>query len=45
MRPDSDPELRAQLRGYRAAVQALHPCQAVKAAFLTPRGDLIEIDD
>ncbi|MDP3138747.1 MAG: 3'-5' exonuclease, partial [Burkholderiaceae bacterium] len=45
LRPDSDPALLAQLQGYRAAVQALHPGQAVKAAFLTPRGDLIEIDD
>ena len=42
--PQLQPELRAQLGGYRSAVQSLYPGQCVRAAFLNPQGDLIELD-
>ncbi len=41
--PQTQPELRAQMQGYRDAVQAIHPGQTVKAAFLTASGALIEL--
>jgi ATP-dependent helicase/nuclease subunit A len=37
-------ELLAQLRSYRAAVQAIYPGQSVKAAFLSAQGTLEEIE-
>ena len=42
--PQDQPELLAQLRGYRAAVQAIYPDAVVKAAFLTAPGALIEVN-
>jgi ATP-dependent helicase/nuclease subunit A len=42
--PQRLPELVAAMQAYRAAVQALHPGQTVKAAFLTPQGAVLEID-
>ncbi len=41
--PLRDAEYRAQLHGYRSAVQKNTPGQSVKAAFLTPQGRLIEL--
>ena len=41
--PQDQPELVAQLRAYRAAVQAIYPDAVVKAAFLTAQGALMEI--
>lgn len=41
--PQNQPELVAQLQGYQAAVQSLHPGAVVKAAFLTGLGALVEI--
>ena len=41
--PQNQPELMAQLRAYRAAVQAIYPDEVVKAAFLTAQGALVEI--
>ena len=41
--PQSDPALRAQLDGYRQAVAQANPGCAVRAAFLTPQGQLIEL--
>ena len=35
----------AQLHGYRSAVQKNTPGQAVRAAFLTPQGSLIELNE
>jgi len=35
----------AQLRDYRAAVQAIYPDAVVKAAFLTAHGALIEVNE
>jgi ATP-dependent helicase/nuclease subunit A len=43
--PQEQPELVAQLRDYRAAVQAMYPDKVVKAAFLTAQGALIELAD
>jgi len=39
------PELVAQLRHYRAAVQAIYPDAVVKAAFLSAQGALLELED
>jgi ATP-dependent helicase/nuclease subunit A len=41
--PQDQPALVQQLRGYRAAMQAIYPNALVKAAFLTASGDLIEV--
>ncbi|NMM13020.1 MAG: UvrD-helicase domain-containing protein [Rhodoferax sp.] len=41
--PQNQPELVAQLRAYRAAVQVIYPDDVVKAAFLTAQGALVEI--
>ncbi len=41
--PQTQPALLAQLLGYRSAVQSLFPQAAVKCAFLTASGALIEI--
>jgi ATP-dependent helicase/nuclease subunit A len=41
--PQRMPELSAQLAQYREAVQLAHPNQAIKAAFITAQGRLIEI--
>ncbi len=41
--PQDLPELQAQMQTYRTAVQAIHAGQVVKAAFLTARGELIEL--
>ncbi len=41
---DRQPELLAQIQGYARAIAALYPGQTVRAAFLTPRGRLLEID-
>ena len=41
--PQTDPALRAQLQGYRQAVAQANPGHAVRAAFLTPQGQLIEL--
>ena len=43
-RPQAQEELLAQLRGYRAAVQAASPGQTVRAAFLSAQGRLEEIE-
>ncbi|NDP37263.1 MAG: UvrD-helicase domain-containing protein [Rhodoferax sp.] len=43
--PHEQPELLAQLRDYRAAVQAIYPDAVVKAAFLTAHGALIEVNE
>ena len=42
--PQSRPQLQAQLRLYRKAVQALMPGEAVAVAFLTGDGRLVELD-
>ncbi len=42
--PTQKPGLMEQLRGYRAAVQAIHPGEIVKAAFLTGHGELVLIE-
>jgi ATP-dependent helicase/nuclease subunit A len=42
--PDRQPELRAQLWGYREAIARAYPLQRVQAAFLTPQGALLELD-
>jgi ATP-dependent helicase/nuclease subunit A len=41
--PQQDAALCAQLLGYREAVALANPGQAVRAAFLTPQGQLIEL--
>ena len=41
--PQTDPSLIVQLNAYRDAVQAIYPQAAVRAAFLTGSGALIEI--
>ena len=41
--PQHDAQLMEKMRSYRAAVQALHPGQTVKAAFLTPQGAVLEV--
>jgi ATP-dependent helicase/nuclease subunit A len=41
--PQLQPELREQLLTYRAAVAQAQPGQTVRAAFLTPLGNLIEL--
>ena len=41
--PQAQPELCAQLASYRAAVARANPGQAVRAAFLTAQGALIEL--
>jgi ATP-dependent helicase/nuclease subunit A len=41
--PQHDPALRDQLADYRAAVAALSPGEPVRAAFITGRGELIEL--
>jgi ATP-dependent helicase/nuclease subunit A len=43
--PQGDPALRAQLADYRRAVAALVPGEAVHAAFITGRGELVPADD
>ena len=43
-RPQEQEELLAQLRGYRAAVQAASPGETVRAAFLSASGRLEEIE-
>lgn len=43
-RPQAQEELQAQLRGYRAAVQAASPGETVRAAFLSAQGTLEEIE-
>ena len=42
--PHLQPELRAQLLAYRAAVAQAQPGQSVRAAFLTAQGTLIELN-
>ena len=42
--PQSDPQLLAQLRRYRAAVQRVQAAQVVHAAFLGADGGVFEID-
>jgi ATP-dependent helicase/nuclease subunit A len=42
-RPDTDPELVAQLMRYQRAVQAGDPARPVRAAFITGDGRLLEI--
>ena len=43
--PMAQAALRAQLTDYRAAVQAIYPGQLVRAAFLTPQGAVIELEN
>ena len=43
--PQAQIELRAQLRYYRDAVQAIYPDQVVRAAFLTAQGAVVEQKD
>jgi ATP-dependent helicase/nuclease subunit A len=43
-RPEQDPELIEQLQRYRDAVQAACPGAPVRAAFLTGRGRLVELE-
>jgi ATP-dependent helicase/nuclease subunit A len=40
--PERDPSLQAQLTRYRAAIERLHPGQAVRAAFLSGEGRVVE---
>jgi ATP-dependent helicase/nuclease subunit A len=42
--PQLQPALVAQLQDYRAAVQLIYPGAPVKAAFLTGRGTVVEVD-
>jgi ATP-dependent helicase/nuclease subunit A len=42
--PQAQEELKSQLRGYRAAVQAASPGETVRAAFLSAQGTLEEIE-
>jgi ATP-dependent helicase/nuclease subunit A len=42
-RPERDQALIEQMRGYRAAVQAAYPGAAVRAAFLTGQGKLVQV--
>ncbi|MFC6280582.1 MULTISPECIES: UvrD-helicase domain-containing protein [Polaromonas] len=42
--PLRQPGLVAQLQAYRAALRAIYPGEAVKAAFLTAAGALVEVD-
>jgi ATP-dependent helicase/nuclease subunit A len=44
-RPESQPQLQAQLRQYRAAVRAMVRGEAVFAAFLTGDGRMVVVDD
>ncbi|HYF20911.1 MAG TPA: UvrD-helicase domain-containing protein [Ramlibacter sp.] len=44
-RPETDPALLQQLRGYREAVSRLHPGEAVRAAFLTGDGRIVPLPD
>ncbi len=41
--PQRQPELLAQLHTYRAAVQAAYPGEAVRAAFVTAQGAVVEL--
>ncbi len=41
--PETQNQYRSQLRTYQAAVALAYPGQAVRAAFLTPQGALIEL--
>jgi ATP-dependent helicase/nuclease subunit A len=41
--PQDDPDLTLQLSAYRNAVQAIYPADAVRAAFLTGQGRVIEL--
>ena len=41
--PERQPGLVEQLRQYRAALQAIHPGQPVRSAFLTAAGDVVEV--
>lgn len=43
--PQDKPDLVAQLLQYQAAVQAIYPDDVVKAAFLTPQGALIVLQE
>jgi ATP-dependent helicase/nuclease subunit A len=43
--PQDQPALVAQLRQYRAAVQAIYPDAVVRTAFLSGTGALVEIGD
>ncbi|MES2187740.1 MAG: UvrD-helicase domain-containing protein [Pseudomonadota bacterium] len=43
--PQEKTALQAQLRGYRAAVQAAHPQARVRTAFLTGQGTLVLFED
>ncbi|MGC1172390.1 UvrD-helicase domain-containing protein [Polaromonas sp.] len=42
--PELQPALVAQLQAYRAAVQLIYPGAPVKAAFLTGRGTVVELE-
>ncbi|MEO8391110.1 UvrD-helicase domain-containing protein [Polaromonas sp.] len=42
--PELQPALVTQLQAYRAAVQLIYPGAPVKAAFLTGRGTVVEVD-
>lgn len=42
-RPETRPDLAAQLARYRAAIRALHPGSEVRAAFLSGDGRLVEV--
>jgi ATP-dependent helicase/nuclease subunit A len=41
--PQQQTEMLTQLRSYRTAVQCIYPDAAVKAAFLTAQGQLLEL--
>lgn len=43
--PQLQPELVAQLRAYRDAVQGIYPASRVQAAFLTGEGALVALED
>jgi ATP-dependent helicase/nuclease subunit A len=43
-RPHEQEELRQQMRGYRAAVEAANPGAVVRAAFLTGQGKLVVVE-
>ncbi|MDR2851901.1 MAG: UvrD-helicase domain-containing protein [Burkholderiaceae bacterium] len=44
LRPESDPQLRAQLARYRDAVRAANPGALVRAAFLSGQGEFIALE-
>jgi ATP-dependent helicase/nuclease subunit A len=42
--PERQVELVSKMQSYRTALKAIYPGQAVHAAFLTARGDVVLVD-